>query len=121
MFKNAAGNYHNYMNSKVKLMVYLGKKLKMARIRAGFTQEELAETVGVSRGSIARYELGEMEPKLENLVALSKALDISIDYLLGVAKTDQRLVAMLPDEAICALDKFIKAVQRTRDPERKDL
>lgn len=108
------------MVDRKKYMIYLGKKLKMARLRAGLTQEELAEKIGVSRGSIARYELGEMEPKLENLIALSEILDISTDYLLGLSKINQQLAAKLPDEAICALDKFIKAIQRSDNTESMD-
>ena len=108
------------MIGRNEFMVLFGKKLKMARIRAGLTQEELAEKVGISRGSIARYELGEMEPKLENLISLSEILDISTDYLLGLSRINQQIAARLSDEAICALDKFIKAIQRSNNTERMD-
>ena len=65
-------------------MLYLGKRIKSAREQSGLTQEQLAEKLNISRTAIARYELGEIEPRLKNLVAIAKALNCSCDYLLGI-------------------------------------
>lgn len=47
-----------------------------------FSQEQLAERVGVTRQTISNWELGETSPNPEQLKLLSKNLNISIDELL---------------------------------------
>ena len=59
-----------------------GEKLKEARKDAGLTQEELAAKLSVSRQAITKWESGKGMPDVENLKAISAALDVSIDYLL---------------------------------------
>lgn len=60
----------------------IGEKLKNARKNAGLTQEQLAEKLFVSRAAVAKWESGKGLPDVENLRAISKLLDISIDALL---------------------------------------
>lgn len=93
------------------LMLSLGNRIKQARERIGITQEELADSIGVSRTTIARYELGEIEPKLRNLVALAERLSVSADYLLGVDPMNFHQLE-LSEEALMALQDFIKAVRK---------
>jgi transcriptional regulator with XRE-family HTH domain len=45
----------------------------------GLTQDQLAETAGVKRGAIARWESGAREPSWSNLVALADALGVSTE------------------------------------------
>ena len=72
------------MKTKCNFMVFLGNRIKKAREQAGLTQEELAGLIGISRTAIARYELGEIEPKIRNLIAIAEQLHVSVDYLLGI-------------------------------------
>lgn len=60
----------------------LGNKLLNLRKKMGFSQEELAEKVNVTRQTISNWELGETNPNPEQLKLLSKALNTSIDDLL---------------------------------------
>ena len=59
-----------------------GEKLREARKAAKLTQEELASKLSVSRQAITKWESGRGMPDVENLKAISAALDVSIDYLL---------------------------------------
>ena len=59
-----------------------GETLKTARIKAGYTQDELADKLAVSRSAIAKWENDRAMPDIANLKALAKALDVSVDYLL---------------------------------------
>ena len=59
-----------------------GEKLQEARKRAGFSQEQLAEKLSVSRSAVAKWENDNGMPDIDNLKAMSKLLDVSIDYLL---------------------------------------
>ncbi len=57
--------------------------LKTLREKKGFTQEQLADQVLVSRQAVSRWETGETQPNTDTLKLLSKALDASINTLLG--------------------------------------
>lgn len=57
----------------------MGKKLKIARILAEKTQNQLADEIGVSRDYISALETGRKgNPSLEVMKKLSKALDVPI-------------------------------------------
>lgn len=60
-----------------------GSRLKLLREVVGLTQAELAEQLGVSRGSISYYEKGERVADIEFLDKVSVLFDVSYDYLLG--------------------------------------
>jgi len=60
----------------------LGEKIKEIRKKFGFTQEELAEKLNVSRQAVAKWETEAGVPDTENLKALSKLFGTSIDTLL---------------------------------------
>lgn len=53
------------------------------RMKNGFSQEELAEKVFVTRQAVSRWENGETLPNIETLKLLSKLFDVSINTLLG--------------------------------------
>ena len=89
-------------------MLCLGNRIRKAREQAGFTQEELAALIGISRTAIARYESGDIEPKLKNLIAIAEQLNVSCDYLLGM-KFQQ---LELSEEALMALQDFINSVRK---------
>ena len=59
-----------------------GEKLKEARKNAGLSQEEFAAQLSVSRSAVAKWETNKGVPDVENLKAMAKLLDVSIDYLL---------------------------------------
>lgn len=60
-----------------------GQRIKAARKIAGITQADLAEKLNIPFQSISQWERDIRKPKLETLEKLSKALDVSIAYLLG--------------------------------------
>ena len=60
----------------------LGKKIKEARVKAGYTQEQLAGMLGVSRQAVTKWEADRGLPDVENLKSMGKLLNISVDYLL---------------------------------------
>ena len=60
-----------------------GTKLKQARQNAKLSQEQLAEKLCVSRSAVAKWETDKGMPDIDNLMAIAKALDVSLDYLLS--------------------------------------
>lgn len=61
----------------------LPEKLRLLRERAGMSQRNVAQRLGVSPAIISAYENGERTPSLENLLGLSYLYKCSTDYLLG--------------------------------------
>lgn len=59
-----------------------GEKLKKARVEAGYTQEELAGILSVSRSAVAKWESGRGMPDVANLKTMAKLLHTSVDELL---------------------------------------
>lgn len=59
-----------------------GARLRKMRQLLGLTQAELAEKIGMSKQAITLYETGRREAGYKNLVALSRALNVTTDWLL---------------------------------------
>ncbi|MDO4866416.1 MAG: helix-turn-helix transcriptional regulator [Clostridia bacterium] len=60
----------------------LSEKIAGLRRREGWSQEELAERLGVSRQSVSKWESGTAQPDIERVLALSDTFGVSTDYLL---------------------------------------
>ncbi|MCM1164910.1 MAG: helix-turn-helix domain-containing protein [Lachnospiraceae bacterium] len=56
--------------------------LKLFRKQNGFTQEQVAEKLGVSRQAVAKWERGESLPDIENVIALADMYEVSVDSLV---------------------------------------
>jgi transcriptional regulator with XRE-family HTH domain len=59
------------------------KRLKLARQASGLSIRKLGELCGVSGQAIHKYEMGATYPRSTVLVSLSRALGVSIDFLMG--------------------------------------
>lgn len=71
---------------KTKIKKTLGETLKFHRTRCKMTQEFVAESLGVSRQAVSKWENGTSEPSTSNLFALAKLYGISVGELLGEVK-----------------------------------
>ena len=60
-----------------------GNKIREVRKSLGYSQDVLAEKLGVSKVTICWYENGERTPSLENFLKLSEILNLSLDELVG--------------------------------------
>lgn len=69
--------------TKKEVTMSFGERLTELRKAAGFTQQELADEVGVSRRMIAYYEGQSAHPPTTLLPELARALNLSTDELLG--------------------------------------
>ena len=59
-----------------------GEKLQKLRRNRGWTQEELAGKIGISRQALSKWEQGTAVPDTENVLRLSALFQVSTDYLL---------------------------------------
>lgn len=59
----------------------LGQKIRLARQRAGLTQEDLAARVSRTPESISNIERGQQEPGIKTVQSLAKALELPVSEL----------------------------------------
>lgn len=67
------------MNDKI--AIELGKRIRTLRKLKGLTQEELGEKSGISYKFIGEMERGEVNPSLNSLIQIAKALGIYVNDL----------------------------------------
>lgn len=60
----------------------IANRLYELRKKSNFSQEELAEKIGVSRQAVSKWERAEASPDTDNLILLSKLYGVSMDELL---------------------------------------
>lgn len=62
----------------------ISMNLQMLRKQKQYTQEEVAEKIGVSRQAVAKWENGDTLPDINNCRALAKLYDVTLDHLVDV-------------------------------------
>lgn len=60
----------------------LGNRLYELRKQKGFSQEELANRLDVTRQTVSKWELGDSTPDMDKLIALGELFEISLDELV---------------------------------------
>ena len=64
------------------MICMLGENLLNLRKINGFSQEDVAEKIGVSRQAVAKWENGTTSPDIANCVALARLYNVTVDELL---------------------------------------
>ncbi len=60
----------------------VGERIRHIRAERGWTQDRLAEAVGVSRSAVAQWETDRVGQVRTNLTRIADALDVSVEFLL---------------------------------------
>ena len=84
----------------------LGEKLSRLRKEHNYTQEQLAEVLGVTRQSISKWESDIAYPETDKLIKIGQIFHCSMDYLLNEDITEKQ--GLQPSEKGDAWDKFKK-------------
>ena len=88
----------------------LGEKLARARKENGLSQEGLAEKLCVSRSAVAKWETDKGIPDVANLKAISKLLNVSVDYLLD----DEEVLDLQVIRESYDLSKYGKGIRKRK-------
>lgn len=67
----------------------LNEKIFYCRRKAGLSQEALAETLGVSRQAVSKWETGDAVPEIAKLLSLAKNFDVTTDWLLSEEEPEE--------------------------------
>ncbi len=84
------------------------KQLKTLMKQKKLTQQNLAETLNLSRASIYKYLEGKAEPNIETLINLADLFGVTVDYLIGhqtkaglpielYSQTQQQVIGLVKD------------------------
>ena len=79
------------------------EKLQILRKNKGFTQEALADKLGVSRQAVAKWESGQIYPDISTLIQFSELMSVSVDYLVK----DQDCSVSIKPQTNTDLDELI--------------
>ena len=82
----------------------LGERIREFRKEKGFTQEQLAELVGVEPRHISRIEGGYNSPSIERLAKISEALDVPIKDFFDFMHLNA------PEERVKEIDELVKGM-----------
>lgn len=75
----------------------VGKRLRAARQKYGYTMQQLHDLTGLSTGNISDIEHDRNTPSVSSLIPLSKALDLSLDWILTGEEPETRKSDFLLD------------------------
>lgn len=87
----------------------LADKIMELRKKAGWSQEELAAQLGVSRQSVSKWEGAQSMPDMEKIVQLSRLFNVTTDYLLKdeieELEASRRLIRA-PQATVCSRESI---------------
>ena len=66
----------------------IADKLKALRKAKGYTQQDVADAIGISRATIGGYEIGRRQPRLSDLQKMADFYGVGLDYF-GIATSDE--------------------------------
>ena len=73
----------SYLKLKEEKKNLFSARLKELRLQHGFSQEELAEKIGIKRNSYSDWENGKCKPNYEKLEKIADFFGVSLDWLFG--------------------------------------
>ena len=79
-------NSSEYRKKTNSIKKTLGETIKEYRTKCKMTQEFVAESLGVSRQAVSKWESGSSDPSTSNLIALTKLFNVSVEELLQNVK-----------------------------------
>ena len=99
----------------------MGKRIQHLRKHHGYTQEHLAEMMGVSIQMISNLERGIKAIRIDNLIHLSQILEVSTDYILTGKENRQDFhsltsrIARLSDEDRATIEMIVDYRLQSRE------
>lgn len=100
------------------VLIQIGKRIALRRKELNITQEQLAETIGLSLQSISCIELGKKGIRPENLINLCIALDSTSDYFLFGKRSEfqmnslEQKISTLNNEDYLLLESIVNRLNK---------
>jgi len=90
------------------MTIEIADRLVKLRKKYGYSQEELADKLGLSRQAVSKWERAEASPDTDNLICLAKLYGVSLDELLS---TDEDLDTIVKEQ--------VKSEEETEEPKKE--
>lgn len=77
-----------------------GNRMAQLRKEKDLSRDELGKKIGTSGAIVGRYERNDMKPSIEIAAKIAEALDVSLDYLVGISSElikDKKMINRLED------------------------
>lgn len=88
----------------------LNEKIRSIRLAKKISQVELAQMLGVTKQSVSNWENDNIQPSIDMLVKISKALNVSCDYLLGLDNRRMLDVSKLSEQQIQHIQDIVNDI-----------
>ncbi len=92
----------------------IGQFIAESRKKKRYTQEQLAEKLGVTNRSVSRWENGKNMPDVSLFMPLCQELDITVNELLEGELIEKEKIEKLSEENIIAYSKYLKSKSRAK-------
>lgn len=76
----------------------LADKIILERKKNGWSQEELANKLGVTRQAVSKWEGAQTTPDLQRILEMSKLFGVTVDYLIKDEMGSEECVAAVEEE-----------------------
>ncbi len=74
----------------------IAQRLQELRKKAGYSQEQAAEMLGISRQAVSKWETGQGKPEIDNIIKMKEIYNVSSDYILF--GTEQKAITPKPEK-----------------------
>ena len=102
-----------------------GETLTFYRKQKGYTQQQIADILGINRTTYTKYETSVTEPSIEMLQHLAKLLDVDFNALLGMTMRKKEVhddkTEMISDEELALIQAYRRLSPQQQEELRKQL
>ena len=91
--------------------IRINEQIAFLRKQKGLTQEELAQTLGVTNQAVSKWESAQSCPDIQLIPDIAKIFDVSVDELLGYTPVSTS------EDIVLALRKRIESLPKGEDSE----
>lgn len=88
--------------------MYISENIADLRRQRGWSQEQLAAELGVTRQSVSKWESGTATPELEKLIALADLFGVSLDYLARESRPEASPPPTDLEEQVKELSRYVR-------------
>ena len=67
------------------MIYHIADKIRYLRDKAGMTQTDLAERLGISRSAVNAWEMSLSSPSVANIIEMTQIFSVNADYLLSIS------------------------------------
>lgn len=97
-----------------------GETLIFYRKKKGYTQQQIADILGVNRTTYTKYETAVTEPSIEMIRHLAELLDVDFNELFGMTVRRQNLKEEQPEEGLSKEETELIAAYRRLSPQQQE-